>query len=120
VGPERGPQAAVDPGSPYPDEQARLDEVIAQEAAAGRPLATVLLTHHHGDHSGGAAALAAKWQVPIAAHAATARRIPGVTRVLADGERIDGVECVWTPGHADGHLCFAHGGAIIAGDMGAG
>jgi ribonuclease/clavin/mitogillin len=123
VGPRSGPQLVVDPGSPYPDQQAILDQVVGEEASAGRPLGLVLLTHHHGDHVGGAAALAARWGVPIAAHARTAARLAGrvpVTRELADGEVVDGVTCVHTPGHADGHLCFEHGGATIAGDMVAG
>ena len=124
VGPgDVGPQLVVDPGSPYPDEQAHLDDVIAAETAAGRPVAMIVLTHHHGDHVGGAAALAARWQVPIAAHAATARRLAGrvaITRLLDDGEQVDGVTCLLTPGHAEGHLCFELGGAIIAGDMVAG
>jgi glyoxylase-like metal-dependent hydrolase (beta-lactamase superfamily II) len=123
VGPECGPQLAVDPGSPYPEQQALLDAALAEDARAGRPLAMVLLTHHHGDHVGGAAALAARWRVPIAGHAATARRLAGRVRVdreLADGEVVDGVTCVHTPGHAEGHLCFELGAAIIAGDMVAG
>src|SRR5687768_8789836 len=66
VGPEAGPVAVVDPGSPYPDQQALLDAILAD-----LPISTVLLTHHHGDHIGGAAALAARWNVPILAHAAT-------------------------------------------------
>src|SRR2546430_10106186 len=77
VGPDRGPQLAVDPGSPYPDQQSVLDAAITADAAVGRPLAMVLLTHHHGDHAGGAAALAARWHVPIAAPALTARRLAG-------------------------------------------
>src|SRR5689334_23891948 len=68
VGPPAGPVAVVDPGSPYTDQQALLDAVLAE-----LPIAGVLLTHHHGDHAGGAAALAARWNVPIAAHRATAR-----------------------------------------------
>ena len=142
VGPDQGPQLLVDPGSPYRDEQARLDAVLADEAAHGRPLAAVLLTHHHGDHVGGASAVAARWNVPIAAHARTKQRLAGrvdVTRELADGEIIDptsatlriaarpgeagpfdGVRCVFTPGHADGHLCYELAGAVIAGDMVAG
>lgn len=118
VGPETGPVAVVDPGSPYPDQQAALDAVL--EAA---PIARVLLTHHHGDHVGGAAALAATWNVPIAAHARTAERLRDRVRVdeiLADGDVIDGVTCVHTPGHADGHLVFELGDAAIAGDMVAG
>jgi glyoxylase-like metal-dependent hydrolase (beta-lactamase superfamily II) len=125
VGPDRGPQVVVDPGSPYPDQQALLDSAISSEAEAGRPLGLIALTHHHGDHVGGAAALAARWGVPIAAHPATARRLAGkvtVERELTDGELIEavGVRCVHTPGHADGHLCFEHGDASIAGDMVAG
>lgn len=126
VGPDRGPQLVVDPGSPYPDQQVILDGVLEAEAVAGRPVGLVALTHHHGDHVGGAAALAARWQVPIAAHVNTQRRLAGrvdVTRVLADGEILDahgGVACVYTPGHADGHLCFELGSASIVGDMVAG
>jgi len=125
VGPERGPQLVVDPGSPYADQQAILDRVLADDAAEGRPLDMVLLTHHHGDHVGGAAAVAARWHVPIAAHARTAARLAGriaVDRELADGEVVRGVTCVHTPGHADGHLCFevAGAGATLAGDMVAG
>jgi glyoxylase-like metal-dependent hydrolase (beta-lactamase superfamily II) len=123
VGPESGPQLLVDPGSPYPDQQELLQAALGSEAAAGRPLGMVLLTHHHGDHVGGAAAVAARWNVPIGAHARTAQRLAGklrIDRLLVDGERVGGVTCLHTPGHADGHLCFEHGDAIIAGDMVAG
>ena len=118
VGPEIGPVAVIDPGSPYPDQQAILDAFLATI-----PIDVVLLTHHHGDHMGGAAALAARWGVPIAAHAATARRLEGivdVSTILGDGDRIHDLTCVHTPGHAEGHLCFEHDGATIAGDMVAG
>jgi glyoxylase-like metal-dependent hydrolase (beta-lactamase superfamily II) len=124
VGPDAGPQIVVDPGSPYPDQQAHLDAALAAEADAGRPLGLIALTHHHGDHVGGAAALAARWNVPIAAHAATARRLARkvtITRELVDGEQLEGgITCVHTPGHADGHLCFEYGDASIVGDMVAG
>jgi glyoxylase-like metal-dependent hydrolase (beta-lactamase superfamily II) len=118
VGPPGGPVAVVDPGSPYPDQQAALDAVLADVA-----IARVLLTHHHGDHIGGAAALAARWQVPIAAHPATARRLEGIVEVdelIEDGAEVDGMIAVHTPGHAEGHLVFELGEASIAGDMVAG
>lgn len=125
VGPDAGPQLLVDPGSPYPDQQAILDGVLATEATAGRPLGLVALTHHHGDHVGGAVATATRWGVEIAAHVKTkarlATRVP-VTVELADRETLGayGVTCVHTPGHADGHLCFERGDASIVGDMVAG
>src|SRR5262245_47401123 len=84
VGPDAGPVAVVDPGSPYPEQQAILDRALAT-----LPPSAVLLTHHHGDHVGGAAALATRWGVPIAAHAATARRLAGrvpVSQMIEDGE----------------------------------
>src|SRR5262245_24344606 len=118
VGPDAGPVAVVDPGSPYPDQQAILDGVLSEISPSA-----VLLTHHHGDHVGGAAALAARWGIPIAAHAATARRLAGrvaVTQFIEDGETAYGAEAIFTPGHAEGHLCFAIGDAVIAGDMVAG
>lgn len=125
VGPDKGPQLVVDPGSPYPDQQALLNQVLELEAEAGRPVALIALTHHHGDHVGGAAALAERWSVPIAAHPKTAQRLAGkvaVTREIAAGEDLAelGVTCVYTPGHADGHLCFERGTASIVGDMVAG
>ena len=119
VGPDSGPWTAVDPGSPYPDQATILDRELE---AAGVTLDLVLLTHHHGDHVGGAAALAAKYNVPIAAHANTARRLPAldIARTLVDDETVAGLVCVFTPGHADGHLCFANDDVTIAGDMVAG
>jgi glyoxylase-like metal-dependent hydrolase (beta-lactamase superfamily II) len=118
VGPEKGPVAVVDPGSPYPDQQAILDGILSEI-----PIARVLLTHHHGDHTGGAAALAARWRVPIAAHAATARRLAGrvtIDEILDDGDEAHGAIAVHTPGHAEGHLVFEIDDATIAGDMVAG
>lgn len=118
VGPDAGPVAVVDPGSPYPEQQSILDRVLADA-----PPAAVLLTHHHGDHVGGAMALARRWQVPIAAHPATADRLAGIVEVdqlLADGETAHGATALLTPGHAEGHLCFAVGDATIAGDLVAG
>jgi glyoxylase-like metal-dependent hydrolase (beta-lactamase superfamily II) len=119
-----GDLLAVDPGSPYPDQQ---DALVAEVAARGR-LVAVLLTHHHGDHTGGAAALAARTGAPIWAHAATAAELPGLTiaRTLEDGEELAvggrRLRVLFTPGHATGHLCFrdAATGATAVGDMVAG
>jgi endoribonuclease LACTB2 len=118
VGPENGPQIVIDPGSPYPDQQAVLDRALE----AGPP-ELIVLTHHHGDHVGGAQALADRWRVPIAAHANTIKRLAGRVRIereLVDGDQLGMLTARYTPGHADGHLCFSTDGYTIAGDMVAG
>ena len=122
----------IDPASPYDDERAELDRVLDAEIDRGRRPVAIWLTHHHGDHVGDAARLSARYGLPIAAHPETARRLAGrvpVTVELADGQRLElggspprSLRCVFTPGHAPGHLCFLeeHTGMLVAGDMVAG
>src|SRR5204863_1624269 len=62
----------VDPGSPYPEEQATLDKTLSLLDDEGRHTVGILLTHHHHDHVGGAAHLARKLRLPVAATAQTA------------------------------------------------
>jgi len=117
VGPCEGPGEVyvVDPASPYPDQQDALDQSLGDARVEA-----VALTHHHGDHVGGAEHLAARLGVPIVAHRETAARLPFVTQTIDDGESIGHARALFTPGHAPGHLCFAVGDALIAGDMVAG
>jgi len=118
-----GSTAVVDPGSPWPEEQQKLDERLATLAAEGRPAAEVWLTHGHGDHVGGVAALAARG-LTVRAHPAIGRRLPGLggARVepLAEGDLLAGRWRVFeTPGHARDHVVFLdeRTGALLAGDM---
>ncbi len=123
----------VDPGTPDRAEQDRLCALLAEMRGEGRVVAGVLLTHQHADHSGGAAAMSARFDLEVRAHATTLACLPAGLRLgppIGDGERIalgtapDGsagwhLEAVFTPGHARGHLSFAESryGALIAGDM---
>ena len=113
----------IDPASPYDEERAALDAALD---ALDKPVSEIVLTHHHLDHVSGAAHLANRLGVGIAAHAESAARLAGrltVTRTLSEGDTLDvgpdGFEALHTPGHAPGHLCFLdrRSGALVAGDM---
>lgn len=99
-----GHAAVVDPGDAAP--------VRSALQARGLALATILVTHHHPDHTGGLAALAAEHRVPIYGPAAEAARIRELTGRLAEGDRvrIEALDLdlrVWElPGHTLGHIAY--------------
>jgi len=121
--------AVIDPGPDLPE---HLDALEA--AIAGRPVAAILCTHTHRDHSPAAAPLAERTGAPIIGCAALSMETVGPRAdasfdadyvpdgVLKDGESIavDGREltAVATPGHTSNHLCFAleESGALFSGD----
>ena len=119
----------IDPGSPYADQHDVVVAAIESLVAHGARMAEVWLTHHHGDHVGGAQRLAEQYGVAIAAHEHTAHLLAGrvdVTRFISDGDCqvLSGdtprtLRALHTPGHAPGHLCFIETatGAAIVGDM---
>jgi glyoxylase-like metal-dependent hydrolase (beta-lactamase superfamily II) len=121
--------AVIDPG---PDSAEHVEALLA--AIAGRPVAAILCTHTHRDHSPAARPLAAVTSAPIIGCAPLAPNVGGPRadaafdrdyvpdRVLADGEgiEVDGrrLTAVATPGHTSNHLCFADetSGALFTGD----
>src|SRR5438067_3040386 len=113
----------VDPGSPWPEEQAILRQTLDKLAEEGRRAVGVLLTHHHHDHTGGARVLG----LPNAATRETAAMHDfAVDRIAEDGPPFDvgprGWRALHLPGHTRGHLCLREegSGAIVAGDLVAG
>jgi glyoxylase-like metal-dependent hydrolase (beta-lactamase superfamily II) len=118
-----GGLAVVDPGSPYPEEQAALERALDELAADGLPPREIWLTHAHQDHAGGVARLRARYRIPLRAHPDAAARLPaaaGSAEPLADGDLLGGRwRALHTPGHALGHLAFhdERSGALIAGDL---
>src|SRR4051795_1018121 len=93
----------VDPGP-------LLEEHVAAVLAAGQArggIAGIAVTHHHGDHSGAADALAqAAGGVPV-----FAARHPGAS-LIGDGIAVGPLLAIAVPGHAPDHLCFALGADI--------
>lgn len=127
-------QVIIDPGSPYPDEQARLDVVLQSLLAEGRRFREIIITHLHPDHIGGVMHVAERFNLSVATHRLTAAAINGeggevrVDRLIEDNELIllknqrDDLEwrlrALWTPGHARGHLSFheERTGTLLTGD----
>jgi glyoxylase-like metal-dependent hydrolase (beta-lactamase superfamily II) len=91
----RDPAFVIDPG---PDDQGHIDAVAAEAERRGG-MGGVLLTHSHGDHSAGAARLAA----PV---------------MWGDGASDPGpLTAVPTPGHAQDHVCFVLDRTCFSGDL---
>lgn len=92
----------VDPGDAAP--------VSAALHRHGLTLTAILLTHHHGDHTGGVAALLREWPVPVYGPASEA--IPGVSHPLMGGSAISlqqpaiALEILDVPGHTRGHIAY--------------
>lgn len=81
----------------------------------------ILMTHNHMDHTGALVKLKSALNVPLAAHAADADRLPVVPdTLLADGEAITfgniRLTVMHTPGHTAGSICFYTEGYLISGD----
>ena len=120
--------AVIEPATPFADEQAALEALLRDLQRSGAEVAAILLTHHHMDHTGHAAALRERTGAPIHAHPATAARLDFAVDVeMEDGAQVElgegfALTAMHTPGHAPGHLVFFErsSGLAYAGDMVAG
>lgn len=90
----------VDPGDAAP--------VAARLAQRGLALRGILVTHHHGDHTGGVAELAAAHRCPVFGPAR--ETIPALTRAVSDGDTLDLLDLRFhvldVPGHTAGHVAY--------------
>jgi glyoxylase-like metal-dependent hydrolase (beta-lactamase superfamily II) len=123
----------VDAGSGTVPSLAATHAFLAAHGVGVDDLTWVVLTHFHADHAGGAGALG----VPIAAHAAEASLVNAgdpracdpwlgfglvpyrVSRPLRDGEFVEGLQVVHTPGQTPGHVAYWHAETrtAITGDL---
>jgi hydroxyacylglutathione hydrolase len=104
--------AAVDPGEGEP--------VIRWLNKQGATLSHILLTHHHGDHIGGAQLLKEKYHCQIIGSLSDSSRLPQLDQGVGEGDRIEvgsqWVEVMETPGHTIGHVVYLVKDALFAGD----
>lgn len=104
--------AIVDPGDETP-------VITYLETHALTPMA-ILLTHHHGDHTGGVEALVKHSAMPV--YGAAGGRIAMVDHPLHDGDTVSlqaiGLELqvFETPGHTRDHIVYYASGALFSGD----
>jgi glyoxylase-like metal-dependent hydrolase (beta-lactamase superfamily II) len=115
------------------------DALIAAAAAAGGQIRRIALTHGHGDHVGSLDALKERLgdSVSVLMPDLDARIHAGETVVegkvpgswpklrttpdarLSDGDRVESLEVIFTPGHTPGHVAFrdTRDGTLLVGDV---
>jgi len=108
-----GDEIVLDPGP-------AIDAHVRAIAEAMPRLRTILITHRHGDHAPAAIPLKRMTGAQIAAPAGV---LDDVDRRVADGDVVDGLEVIATPGHTREHVCYlTSDGELFTGDtiLGAG
>ena len=107
-----GRVVVVDPGDAAPAQRALTEHGLSLEA--------VLVTHHHADHMGGAAELAARHRCPV--YGPAGEDIPAVNVPLREGDTVPlpglglRLEVLDIPGHTAGHIAYHSHGIMFCGD----
>lgn len=101
----------VDPGEDAPVEAALRGRAVAS--------LTILLTHHHRDHVGGAVALRARWRARVVAPVDP--RIEAATERVRDGDIVAlpvgaPARVIAVPGHTASHVAYLVGDTLFCGD----
>ncbi|MBW8268178.1 hydroxyacylglutathione hydrolase [Caldovatus aquaticus] len=111
----RGEVALCDPGEAGP-------AIAAVEEAGGR-LDLILLTHHHGDHVAGVAAVKQRFpDARVVGNGADAHRLPPLDLAVSPGDTVgfggSAAAVIACPGHTRGGISyhFAAGALVLCGD----
>lgn len=109
-----GDTVVIDPGEAEP--------VLAAADARGWKISQIWITHWHGDHVGGLAAVKAATGARVTGPRAEAERIAGLDILVGEGDvvrlgPVDG-EVLDTPGHTLGHVAYLlrEAGLVFVGD----
>jgi len=113
TGADTGYAVVVDPGDDDP-----VRDYLEQN---GLKLAAILVTHKHGDHTGGIRELLADWPgIPV--YGPENEPIAMLTRRVGEGDHIDipeidaTFEVLDVPGHTEGHVAYLCGDRLFCGD----
>ena len=86
----------------------------------GARVTKILSTHHHPDHSAANPELAKRYDAPVYGHASDAKRIPGFTNGLEEGDSVsvgsEAARVLFIPAHTRGHIAYVFDGAVFCGD----
>ncbi|GIU14254.1 hydroxyacylglutathione hydrolase [Shewanella sp. MBTL60-007] len=104
----------VDPG----DGQVVIDYLSKTQ----QPLLGILITHHHHDHTGGIAALVAKFGNNLPVYGPQVENITGINRPISASGNITldhsdlTARIIEVPGHTLGHICYLIEDVLFCGD----
>ena len=100
--PDSGATASIDAPEAAP--------VEAALKKTGWSLTDILVTHHHGDHTGGIAELKRRYKCRVVAPRREAQRIADVDETVGEGDavRVGALQgsVIDTPGHTAGHISY--------------
>ena len=100
--PSTGATAAIDAPEAGPVEAALQGN--------GWKLTDILVTHHHGDHTGGIAALKQQYGCRVVAPRGEAGKIPAVDETVGEGDTVKvgnlAAQVLETHGHTLGHIAY--------------
>jgi hydroxyacylglutathione hydrolase len=108
--PATGETAAIDA-----PEAASVEAALAK---TGWSLTDILVTHHHGDHTAGIAALKQRHRCRVVAPRKEAARIPAVDVTVGENDKVQvgdlDAQVIETPGHTAGHIAYWFAGEKLA------
>lgn len=100
-----------------------VEPVVKRVAQTGAEVKLILSTHHHPDHAMANPELAARYGVPVYGHVSDAKRLPGMTNGIDEGDRIEVgrqlARVLFIPSHTTGHVAYVFDEArlVFTGDM---